>query len=164
MTLIDLPKPHGLTLKERYEYAKFIMLCNAPTLDLLRFFDKEKENFTYQALCPYQQEDQISSDEIGRSKLRLVWENGELYSDIGLCVYSCGYNDELGCRSYDIKTYFGLDWANHYEKKLLERAVDTLIALSEDRTRQKTLEKIKEKNMQERKLITKWLEEHEQKQ
>lgn len=162
MKIIDLPKPGGKTIEEKYEYAKFLILCKEPTLSLLHFLEREKDNFTINDYAIWEKVVVIDKDELGRSNVELVWDKGDLYTRIGRAVIR--YVVRTGLTEYytqDCKEYFGFDWASPYEKQFLHTAVDNLVTLSTDRTRLLKQEEEREKNETERKCITLWLEDHE---
>lgn len=148
MTLIDLPKPNGKTVQEKYEYAKFLMLCKEPTLELLNFLDREQENFTYQH----------DQDGPWSYIYSLVWSKGELFDNL----YRQDVTNSIG---YDYRTsryYFGFSWANPYEMPLLEKAFDRIIALSGERTRIAEIKRQQDANNAKRSSVKEWLNKHEE--
>lgn len=151
MTLVNLPQPHGQTIKQKYEYAKFLMLCKEPTLDVLKFFDKEQGNISYKTeTCP----DSPVPDYV------LVWEKGDLFEPISMGV---GYYSYLGYGGYNPISYKGFEkWANWYELTLLYAAVDKLIELSGERSAEKEKQESLARNEAERFLVKTWLEVHEE--
>lgn len=148
MTLIDLPKPNGKTVQEKYEYAKFLMLCKEPTLELLEFLEREKENFTYQH----------EQDGPWTYIYSLVWNKGELFDNLYRqdVTNSIGYNYRIN------QYYFGFSWANAYEKPLLEKAFDKLIILSEERTRLAEIKREQDADNEKRADVREWLINHEE--
>lgn len=148
MTLIDLPKPNGKTVQEKYEYAKFLMLCKEPTLELLNFLDREQENFTYQH----------DQDGPWSYIYSLVWNKGELFDNLYRqdVTNSIGYNYRIS------RYYFGFSWANAYEMPLLEKAFDKLIILSEQRTRLAEIKRKQDADNAKRAGVKEWLNNHEE--
>lgn len=148
MTLIDLPKPNGRTVQEKYEYAKFLMLCKEPTLELLNFLDREQENFTYQ----HEQDGPWSYI------YSLVWSKGELFDNL----YRQDVTNSIGYDYRISRYYFGFSWANQYEMPLLEKAFDRIIALSEERTRIAEIKRQQDANNAKRSSVKEWLNNHEE--
>lgn len=152
MTLIDLPKPNGKTIQEKYEYAKFLMRCKEPTLELLNFLDREQENFTYQ----YEQ------DGPWLYVYSLVWSKGELFDNISrqdTSWITCGVNGRGAGISH---TYCGFSWANPYEASLLQNAVDNLILWSAERTRLAEIQFEIDIQTANRNRVKDWLNNHEE--
>lgn len=151
MALVDLPKPNGKTVQERYEYSKFLMLCKEPTLELLSFLEKEKDNFTYRNLL----------HGAFTTKYDLIWSKGKLFDnlsrqDTAYPHYGVGgYVSQISC------TYLGFSWANSYEASLLEKAVDNLILWSEERTRLAEIQMEKDIQDAHRSRVKEWLNTHE---
>lgn len=150
MTLIDLPKPNGKTVQEKYEYAKFLMLCNEPTLDVLKFFEREKDNITFK-----------STISVYSTKYTLVWEKGELFETILKTIEDHGYIG-FGSEPAISVHHYSFEWANSYEQSLLHTAVDELINLSRERSNQQARQEAKAKNDAERNALKKWLDTHEE--
>lgn len=148
MTLIDLPKPNGKTVQEKYEYAKFLMLCKEPTLELLNFLDREQENFTYQ----HEQDGPWSYI------YSLVWSKGELFDNL----YRQDVTNSIGYDYRISRYYFGFSWANPYEMPLLEKAFDRIIALSGERTRIAEIKRQQDANNAKRSSVKEWLNNHEE--
>lgn len=148
MTLIDLPKPNGKTVQEKYEYAKFLMLCKEPTLELLDFLDREQENFTYQ----HEQDGPWSCI------YSLVWSKGELFDNL----YRQDVTNSIGYDYRESRYYFGFSWANPYEMPLLEKAFDRIIALSGERTRIAEIKRQQDANNAKRSSVKEWLNNHEE--
>lgn len=148
MTLIDLPKPNGKTVQEKYEYAKFLMLCKEPTLELLNFLDREQENFTYQ----HEQDGPWSYI------YSLVWSKGELFDNL----YRQDVTNSIGYDYRISRYYFGFSWANPYETPLLEKAFDRIIALSGERTRIAEIKRQQDANNAKRSSVKEWLNNHEE--
>lgn len=148
MTLIDLPKPNGNTVQEKYEYAKFLMLCKEPTLELLEFLDREQENFTYQ----HEQDGPWSYI------YSLVWNKGELFDNL----YRQDVTNSIGYDCRISRYYFGFSWANAYEMPLLEKAFDKLIILSEQRTRLAEVKGKQDADNAKRAGVKEWLNNHEE--
>lgn len=150
MTLVDFPKPNGRTLQEKYEYAKFLMLCKAPTLELIKFFEREQENFTFEL-----------GSRLYTNTYELIWSKGDLFqkiilskTDLSLMRLTSGGDFEITCT--------GFDWATSYEKQFLYAAVDKLVTRSKDRSRLLAEAREREKNEVERNSIKFWLEDHEE--
>ncbi len=152
MTLIDLPKPNGKTVQEKYEYAKFLMLCKEPTLELLNFLEKEKDNFTYRNLM----------DGIYSVSYDLVWSKGELFDNLSRQDTTYTHFGIGGFESKLTQSYYGFSWANPYEASLLEKAVDKLIVLSEERTRLAEIQREMDILEANRNRVKDWLSDHEE--
>lgn len=152
MTLIDLPKPNGKTVQEKYEYAKFLMLCKEPTLELLRFLEREKDNFTYQHLV----------DGAYTYSYDLVWSKGLLFDNISRQDTSYPVRGVNGYSSGISQRYYGFSWANPYEASLLEKAVDNLILWSQERTIQAEIQREKDIQNAHRTRVKEWLNSHEE--
>lgn len=148
MEIVNLPKPNGRTVEEKYEYAKFLMLCKEPTLELLNFLDREQENFTYQ-----QEQDGPWS-----YIYSLVWSKGELFDNL----YRQDVTNNIGYDYRISRYYFGFSWANTYERPLLEKAFDKLIHLSGERTRLAEIKRQQDADNAKRSSVKEWLNNHEE--
>ena len=152
MTLIDLPKPNGKTVQEKYEYAKFLMLCKEPTLELLNFLDREQENFTYQH----------QMDGAYAYSYDLIWSKGLLFDNISRQDTSVPVRGANGYHVGVSHTYYGFSWANPYETSLLEKAVDNLIIGSAERTRLAEIQMEMDIQNAHRTRVKEWLSTHEE--
>lgn len=152
MTLIDLPKPNGKTVQEKYEYAKFLMRCGEPTLELLEFLDREQENFTYQHFV----------DGVYTYSYDLVWSKGSLFDNISREDTSFPFHGINGYSRGASHKYYGFSWANPYEAALLEQAVDNIILLSAERTRLAEIQAEMDIHSANRTRIKEWLNNHEE--
>lgn len=147
MEIVNLPKPKGSTVEEKYEYAKFLMLCKEPTLQLLNFLDKEKDNFRYNI-----------ANEGPDYVFKLIWSKGKLPSEIKRTGVLCGISPY---DSFLVQRYTGFPWANSYERGLLESAVDRLIEICGERSQAEAERKKKKENEQQRFFLKVWLDDHE---
>ncbi|AGZ17629.1 hypothetical protein X824_gp194 [Escherichia phage 4MG] len=152
MTLFDFPKPNGKTVQEKYEYAKFLVLCKEPTLELLRFLEREKDNFTYRHLM------------VGGYTFSydLVWSKGLLFDNLSRQDTTYPHYGVGGYVSNVTSRYYGFSWANPYEASLLEKAVDNLILWSEERTRLAEIQREKDIQNAHRTRVKEWLNTHEE--